>query len=148
VLSDSNALQSLENIVHPLVGQEREKFYIEACRNGYFAVIYDIPLLFENGLESTVDYTLVVSASAETQRTRVLQRTGMTLEKFESILAKQLPDNVKRSKANYIVNTDYPGYCEAKAQISQIIEEIINSNLQHYNNWKQLFKSNQSGTLT
>jgi len=93
VLSDSTAMSLLEAIVHPLVQQDRQSFLQEMSDLGHFLVIYDIPLLYEKPATAPyVDYTIVASADAPIQRQRVLDRPGMSAEKFESILAKQMPD--------------------------------------------------------
>ena len=92
------------------VASERENFYDEACHDGCLAVVYDIPLLLEQGRSKhSVDYVVVVTASPETQRSRVLQRPLMTVDKFESIVGKQLPDSEKRKLADYVINTDFSG---------------------------------------
>lgn len=82
-----------------------------------------------------VDYIVVVTASAETQRRRVLSRPGMTIEKFTSILSKQVPDEIQKKNAHYIINTDFPGYCEAKSQLARIIEDIVEKNIDKWNAW-------------
>lgn len=88
---------------------ERHSFYEKATSHGCLAVVYDIPLLLEQRHQHDVDYVVVVTASSDTQRTRVLSRPNMTLEKFESILVKQMPDAEKRQLADFVINTDYPG---------------------------------------
>ena len=75
-------------------------------------MVFDIPLLLEQRQKHDVDYVLVVTASPETQRRRVLGRPNMTTEKFEAIHAKQLPDSEKRALADFVINTDYPGMSE------------------------------------
>ena len=103
VLSDASELAALEAIVHPAVHHERTRFILD---NGdAAALLFDIPLLFETGGEDAFDKVIVVSAPAETQRQRVLARPGMTAEKFEAILARQVPDEEKRAKADFIVDT-------------------------------------------
>lgn len=125
VLNNSQLLKQLESIVHPLVKDKREKFYKDACDRGEFLVVYDIPLLLENPTNHQVDYILVASASAEIQLQRVLDRPGMTLEKFQSILSKQVPDSIKREKADFVVDTGYPEFSSARAQVASVIERII-----------------------
>ncbi|MFC3226066.1 dephospho-CoA kinase [Marinibaculum pumilum] len=105
VLGDAAALKRLEGIVHPLVGQMRQRFLAEAEAAGAPFVVLDIPLLFETGGEKNVDASAVVSAPAEAQRERVLARPGMTEEKFDSILAKQVPDAEKRERADFVIPT-------------------------------------------
>ena len=123
VLSDNAAMKKLEAIVHPLVYQKEQEFLADAEQAGADFVILDIPLLYENGGEKRVDLVIVVTASADEQRKRVLARPGMTEEKFESILARQVPDQEKRAKADYLINTN-DGIEEATKQVSSIIAEI------------------------
>lgn len=125
VLSDPNSLRKLEEIIHPLVADERRQFMENARLNNQFAVIYDVPLLLENHQRNIYDYVIVVTASSETQRRRVLSREGMTIEKFESIHAKQLPDSIKREQADFVINTDFAGFTEARAQVAKVLESII-----------------------
>lgn len=105
VLGTPDELKRLEKIIHPLVGLSQLEFLQNAEKSGAPMVVLDIPLLFETGGETRVDVSVVVSAPAEMQRTRVLARPGMSAEKFESILAKQVPDAQKREKADFIVDS-------------------------------------------
>src|SRR5436190_6400066 len=98
-LSESHAFQRLESIVHPLVHREQQRF-LDRCRaqQAKMAVL-DIPLLFETGRERDVDRIVVVSAPPEIQKSRALDRPGMTEERFKTLLARQMPDTEKRSRA-------------------------------------------------
>ena len=100
VVGNPAALQRLEAIVHPLVRQAETKFLHEAEARGAPVVVLDIPLLFETGGESRVDATVVVSAPAEMQRARVLER-GVSLERLEALLARQMPDAEKRAAGGF-----------------------------------------------
>ena len=136
VIEDSTVLKVLEAIVHPLVAAERKRFYEEANNQGHFLVVYDIPLLLENPSSQEVDYVLVATASAETQKHRVLDRPGMTEEKFLSLLAKQMPDEEKRKKANFLIDTDHPSKAPAKAQVASIVENLVGKHGKRWNTWK------------
>ena len=83
VLQNSSLLKSIENVIHPLVKKKRQLFYESSCQKGDFLIVYDIPLLYENKLDEEVDYVIVVTASENTQKERVLSRPGMTIEKFK-----------------------------------------------------------------
>jgi dephospho-CoA kinase len=103
VLANPEKLSILERIVHPVVRNAREEFI--AQHREAPALIFEIPLLFETGGEKDFDKVIVVSAPPEVQRKRVLERTGMTTAKLESILARQMPDDEKRRLADFVVNT-------------------------------------------
>jgi dephospho-CoA kinase len=103
VLSDPEKLRALERIVHPAVRAAREAF-IDQNRDAP-ALLFEIPLLFETGGEAEFDKVVVVSASSEVQRARVLARPGMTEEKLDSILERQTPDEEKRRRADFVVDT-------------------------------------------
>ena len=103
VLGYPDELLALEAIVHPQVQAVREHF-IEANRNAP-ALLFDIPLLFETGGSEAFDKVLVVSASPEIQRQRVLARPGMTPARFDAILARQMPDEEKRLRADFVIDT-------------------------------------------
>lgn len=104
VLGDDDAMRRLEGIVHPAVAEERAAF-LAANADAPF-VVFDIPLLFETGGDAHVDRIAVVSAAPEVQRARTLTRPGMTPVKFEAILARQMPDAEKRTRADIVIATD------------------------------------------
>jgi dephospho-CoA kinase len=120
---DEAAFARLERIVHPLVAREQEVFLDEARNNGDEMVVLDIPLLFETGSETRMDAVVVVSAPREIQRARVLARPGMTEEKLDSILARQLPDMEKRARAHFVVETD-KGLEQALGQVRDIVAAL------------------------
>ena len=123
VLNDSGALARLEAIVHPLVGKARAEFLAEQAVRGAPVVLLDIPLLFEGGLECCCDAVVVVSTSAEQQRRRVLDRPGMTEQKFAAILAKQMPDAEKRRRADFIVDSS-GDFDRTRAQVRDILHAV------------------------
>lgn len=113
------ALARVEAIVHPLVAEDRREFLSSVDSD---IVLLDIPLLFETDGEGMVDAVVVVTAPGDVQRQRVMAREGMTDEKFRMILAKQMPDEEKRERADYIVQTT--GLEAAESQVQKIIEDI------------------------
>lgn len=115
--------QTLEKIVHPLVRRKQEEFLDQArLANVEFALL-DIPLLFETGAEDRVDTIVVVSCSPELQRQRVLARPGMTDEKFQLILARQLPDEEKRQRADFVIDTNI-SVDDARHQVRALLETL------------------------
>lgn len=123
VLGDAAALERLEAIVHPLVRADADAFVARHRAAGAPLAVLDIPLLFETGGRGRVDKVVVVTAPAWVQRERVLARPGMTPEKFESILARQVPDAEKRGLADFIVDTGQ-GLDAARAAVGAIIAEL------------------------
>ena len=105
VIGDAAAMKRLEAIVHPLVRLAREAFLAEHRGAGAAMVVLDIPLLLEGRGAADVDAIVVVSTSKAVQKERVLARPGMTEARFEAILAKQMPDDEKRRRARFIVET-------------------------------------------
>ncbi len=120
---DETAFRRLETIVHPLVAAGRVAELEAARAAGVKLAVLDIPLLFETGGDRAVDAVVVVTADAETQRQRVLARPGMTVERFEAILARQIPDAEKRRRADFIVDTS--GLESARAQVTNIVDAVL-----------------------
>lgn len=123
VLGKPEAMKQLEAVVHPLVGIVQRTFLEKAAADGATMAVIDVPLLYETGGEKRVDVVVVVSAPAALQRQRVLARPGMTPEKFELILKKQVPDEVKRSRADFVVDSAQ-GLAHAEAQVVAIIAAL------------------------
>lgn len=123
ILADNTLFKKIEAVIHPLVGQDRADF-LQAARNDSSDIaVCDIPLLFETGGNKAFDKVVVVSAPADIQRQRVLERPGMTEEAFQAILAKQVPDADKRAQADYIVDTSN-GIEAAQKQVAEIIADL------------------------
>jgi dephospho-CoA kinase len=123
LLANPAGFKRLEAIVHPMVFEaERAFLRAEAARGAPLAVI-EIPLLLETGGERRVDCVIVCSASADAQRQRVMQRPGMTLEKLEQMLARQMSDADKRARADFVVDTGGT-FAEANAQVDKIAESL------------------------
>jgi len=124
VVHDPAAIKQLEQIVHPMLGASRQKFFAEAEAAKAPVVVLDIPLLFETGGEKRVDAVVVVSTSPELQRERVLARGTMDEAKLDAIIAKQTPDAEKRKRADFVVDTSH-GLEPVRAQIAQILTEVV-----------------------
>jgi dephospho-CoA kinase len=122
VTGDPSALRRLEEIVHPLVRNAERKFLRDAEIAGAKIVVLDVPLLFETGGDSRVDATVVVSAPAEMQRARVLER-GVSLERLEALLGRQMPDAEKRRRADFVVDSAQ-GVEHGRAQVRQILAAV------------------------
>jgi dephospho-CoA kinase len=123
VLGNDAALDRLEAIVHPLVQEAERQLIAEAEARGEKVAVLDIPLLFETRGDARVDAVVVVSSPPEVQRARVLERSGMTWEKLEAILAKQMPDAEKRRRADFVVDTSQ-GFEAARAQVRAILDAV------------------------
>lgn len=123
VVGDEMAIKRLEAIVHPLVGQAQASF-LDANRSaGARCVVLDIPLLFESARAGAVDRIVVVSAPLELQRARVLARPGMTPEKLEAILARQVPDAEKRARADFVIDTA-TSLDQTRAQVRAVLDAL------------------------
>ena len=120
VVNDPAALARLEQLVHPLVAQARQDFLENATAP---IILFDIPLLFEIGADREMDAVVVASAPEQVRRARVLERPGMTAEKFESLKARQMDDTSKRQQAHYVVMTD-KGLEHAREQVKMILADI------------------------
>jgi dephospho-CoA kinase len=124
VVHDPAALKQLEQIVHPMLGASRKKFFEAAEAAGAPVVVVDIPLLFETGGENRVDAVVVVTTMPEMQRERVLARGTMDEARFDAILARQLPDAEKRKRADFVVDTSH-GLDPVRARIKDILAEVV-----------------------
>jgi dephospho-CoA kinase len=122
VVDDPGALQRLEAIVHPLVREAEMQFLQQAKAAGAESVVLDIPLLFETGGENRVDAVVVVSAPAEMQRARALER-GVSPERLDALLNRQMSDAEKRRRADFVVDSSQ-GIEHARAQVLSILAAV------------------------
>lgn len=121
IAADPQALSRLEGIVHPLVAADRADFLRRHA--DHKLVVLDVPLLFETGGEGNVDGIAVVSTDPQVQRKRVLARPGMTEQDFQLILSRQLPDDQKRARADWVIPTD--NLDVARAAVERIVQKVI-----------------------
>ncbi|SEO10387.1 dephospho-CoA kinase [Salinihabitans flavidus] len=119
IAGNPDALRQIEEIVHPLVAQDRAEFAKTVQSD---IIVFDIPLLFETGGDKEMDGVVCVSAPPEVQKARVLERGTMTEAEFEAIRAKQMPDAEKRARADHVVITDTMDH--AASQVQEIVAEI------------------------
>ena len=123
LLKDPGGFKRLEAIVHPLVfTAERDVLRDAAAKGGPLAVL-EVPLLLETGGEKRVDVVVVCSAPAEAQRARVMQRPGMTAEKLDQLLSRQMPDAEKRARADFVVDTGGT-FADTDVQVDNIVESL------------------------
>ncbi|MFN4068613.1 MAG: dephospho-CoA kinase [Brevundimonas aurantiaca] len=121
---DETAFRRLEAIVHPLVAQGRAGDLAAARAMGVRLAVLDIPLLFETGGDAHVDAVVVVTADPEVQAERVLARPGMTRDRFEAVLARQLPDAEKRARADFVIDTGH-GLEPARAEVAAVVQTVL-----------------------
>ncbi len=121
IFSDPAAKQQLEAIIHPLVGHQIQQAALNAEQSGAICIVYDIPLLVESGhWRSKLDKILVVDCSEATQKSRVLLRSGLTLEQIEKIMASQASRTERLQAADYVIYNDGISLDELAAQIQQM----------------------------
>ncbi len=123
LMDHQSGLETIQAIVHPAIRRSQVEF-IERCKaEGHDIVVIDIPLLFETGRGSDFDAIVVVSAPLEIQRQRAMARPGMTAEKLDYILSRQVPDAEKRAKADYIIDTSR-GFDKALDAVRAIVRDV------------------------
>lgn len=123
VVGKPDAFAELESIIHPLVRTANAEFRERSKQAGKRVCIVDVPLLLETGGDNRVDAVIVVTADALVQRERVLSRIGMTEDRFNSILAKQMPDAEKRQRAHFVIDTGL-GFASAERQVDAIMRAV------------------------
>jgi dephospho-CoA kinase len=127
VLNDSEALKRLEAAVHPLMGADRAAFLERAVAEARALVVFDVPLLFETGGDRMMDAVVVVSCPPLLQQQRVLQRPGMTQMKLDAIMSRQTPDDEKRRRADFVIDTGL-GLDAARDQVRRVLETLRDPN--------------------
>ncbi len=123
VVNDPAAMKKLEAIVHPMLRAHEHTFLSEAEATKAPVAVLDIPLLFETGGDARVDAVAVVTTTPDIQRERILARPTMTHDKLAAVLARQMPDEEKRRRANFIVDTSH-GLDPVRQRIGEILAEV------------------------
>jgi dephospho-CoA kinase len=123
IQAQPSLLPRIEAAVHPLVQKMQARFLADAAEAGSDMALLDVPLLFETGREKDVDVVIVVSADERLQRERALSRPGMTAEKFDFILSRQMPDEQKRAQADYVIDTS-SSLADTAREVERVIADI------------------------
>lgn len=123
VFGKPKELRKLESILHPKVKEAQRKFIQKQRLRGAKAVVLDIPLLYETHGERRMDHVVVVSAPITVQKQRVMKRPNMTEAKLRSILKRQLSDEKKRKKADFLVRTG-EGKGRSLRDVRMILQKI------------------------
>lgn len=124
VTRDASLLERIEAVIHPLVREAQETFLAAERARGTKLALLDIPLLFETGREKDFSAVVVVSAPAAVQRARALARPGMTANRLDLMLSRQLPDLEKKKRADFVVDTG-KGLEHARRQVSGIVDKLL-----------------------
>lgn len=124
VLAAPLALKKLEEILHPLIKEDSQRYLANAKKLGHKIVIFDIPLLFEKGRDQEMDQIICITAPEEVQRERVLARPNMTEEKFQQILAKQIPDAEKRKRSDIIIESHH-GMDAMRNEVQKTVDHFL-----------------------
>lgn len=119
IADDPTTLKTIEAIVHPLVAADRAEFRESATSD---ILVFDIPLLFETGGDAAMDAVACVSIPAEDQKRRVMERGTMTEAQFEQIRAKQMPNDEKCARSDFVIVTDTLDH--ARAQVQDVVRQI------------------------
>jgi len=117
VFGDAEARRRLEAITHPAVRAAMARETSRLAAAGHDLVFYDTPLLYEVGLDRTLDAVVVVWAPAAVQRARLVARDGLSPADAGARIGAQLPIDEKAARADFVVeNTGAPGDLGAKAE--------------------------------
>ncbi len=123
VLGAPDKLRQLEALVHPLVRAEIADFFARAEHDGAPLAVVDVPLLFENGFDYGLDVIVVTAVDVAEQRRRALARPGMTVEKLDAILARQMPQAEKKRRATHVIDTG-ASMEKTQSDVRSLIEQL------------------------
>lgn len=105
VLSSPLDLQKLEELLYPKIAENQKQFLQKNQYAKEQVVVLDVPLLFEVGLDAYCDYVILISASFIIRKQRVMQRKGMTLQKFYTFERLQMKESERQKRADIILYT-------------------------------------------
>ncbi|MEZ5815319.1 MAG: dephospho-CoA kinase [Alphaproteobacteria bacterium] len=132
--------EKLEAILHPLVRKSQNEFIKAQARLGRDIAALDIPLLFETGADTYIDYTLTITAPPFVQKSRVLARSGMTQKKLSGILKRQMPDGEKRARADFVVHSGL-----GRAVMMKELKAVLVKIREHQNPQDETLKEENAG---
>jgi dephospho-CoA kinase len=123
VFSDEAARRRLNAITHPRVRQLSAERFAELSRQGAALAAYDVPLLFEVGLDAVLRPIVVVAASEATQRARIVARDGLSAAEAQARIDAQLPLSEKRRRADHVIEND-GSLAELAAQVDALLPKL------------------------
>ena len=121
--ADPSGFKRLEAVVHPLVRARIARFMDQAEAAGHALAVVEVPLLFESGYDYGFDAIGVTWVDEAMQRQRALARPGMTGEKLDTILARQMPQAEKKARATYLFDTGIP-LEETVRQVADLVAKL------------------------
>lgn len=124
VLGNEEAIRRLEQIVHPFVREEQQRFLARARARGARLAVLDVPLLLEGGGDATVDVVIVVSAPPDVQRYRVQARGGLSMAQVDALIRRQMPDAEKRRHADVVIRTGL-SRAHANGAVRRLVRGIL-----------------------
>lgn len=142
LVQKQDGFKVLEEIIHPLVRKKEWEFIKENKEKGSKIIAIEIPLLFETGADNFMDAVFLATAPSDVQKQRVLARPEMTEEKFETLLAKQMPDAEKRKKTKYILNTDC-SKDKTEQELKEYIHALNTLSPYAYNKWSDMMEKSE-----
>lgn len=119
VANNADALDRLEAIVHPAVRAAQHRAIAVAARQRRKLVVLDVPLMFESGADALCDAVITVQSSPALQKHRAFKRKGMTAEKFNALIARQLSDAERAAHADMVIYTNR-GKAHTRAAVQKL----------------------------
>ena len=123
IAAEPDRISELEEVIHPLVRQKAIEFLDAAEAEGAALAVIEVPLFFETGVKYSIDKAVVTWCDPAIQRERVLARPGMTKAKLELILSRQLSQDEKRERADYLIDTS-GSMADTIARTDAVIDQL------------------------